>query len=121
MDFVEAAVIEIEASLEFLGRLRGDKVDCTAGRVLAEQGALRALEHFDTLEIIKRVPREHREGHGRLIEREAHCGINAERVCVEADSAQGEDRRSVRGWGKREVRNRLGQFIQPHNAAPFEQ
>ena len=53
---IEALERGIRSSMEFPGRFADNVVDCTAGRALAEQSALRAFENFNPFYVeIKRV------------------------------------------------------------------
>src|SRR6185436_5456990 len=56
IDGVKTAIADIEAGLQSVGRLGGDIIDRAAGRVLAEESALRPLQHFDPLEVQNRAP-----------------------------------------------------------------
>ena len=45
------ARVGAQRSAQFTGRLVGNDVDCAAGSVAAEQGALRPAQHFDALDV----------------------------------------------------------------------
>ena len=92
---VEAAIAHVEASFELLARLVRDVVDRAAGRVLAEQRALRALQRFYALQIEARALRHDCELQRHFVEVDADRRAGSERGVLEADAADREDGRAV--------------------------
>jgi len=86
---VETAIAKVKAGLGLIRRLRGNVVDCTAGRVLPEQHALRSLEHFDPFQVQADVLSKYGEGKRNLIDVNADIRIRGKGCLVEPDSAQG--------------------------------
>ena len=93
VDRAETPVADIATCLQVLGWLGGDIVDRAAGRVLAEQGALRPLQDLDTLKVERSVRAQNRERQRGLIKIDADRRIDAQRAFLKANAAQGKDRR----------------------------
>src|SRR6202035_2416727 len=70
-------------------------VDRTSCCIVAEQDALRALQHFDSLEIEESQCRECGKRQGCLVEIDADRRIRGERSIVKANAAQSIDRRGL--------------------------
>ena len=73
-------------------RLGSDIVDRAAGRVLAEQRALRPFQNLNPLKVERSVRAQDRERQRGLIKIDANRRIDAQRAFLEADAAQGKDR-----------------------------
>ena len=111
-NLVEPAKADIAAGCKDLGRLSRDVVDRTTGRVLPEQRALWAFEHFDAFKVISRMAGQHRKRQRRLIDIDTDRGIDAQRAFVEADAAQGQDRCVVDAGGKGQPGHDCGNILQ---------
>src|SRR6266436_8998151 len=92
---IEAAISDVNARLESIGRLGGNIVDRTRGRVLPEESTLRPLEHLDSFHIHAHALRHSRIWEWRLILIDRHRRRDCRLLAVKTDATNRKNRRSV--------------------------
>ena len=117
IDPAKSLIGSVETGLQCAGRLADNIVDRAAGRTLPEQRALRTLEHFDPFDIEFESIGHHREIARNLVGIDRNCRRSAHGRIVQADSAQGVNRRCEGRLGGGKAGDQLAQIGNAINAA----